>query len=149
MYASCTATPALVFCVNPCLRQRCALTLVPSMSLLRLRASTPIFHAARVARRHLTTDAREAFLEPLDSHPGITCLSLNRPASKNAISVRLLKVRKPSHGTQVFFYKISVPSNSASAWSTPTSTTPYARSSCARPRSAPSAPERTWSSGAR
>ncbi|KAI3612179.1 enoyl-hydratase isomerase [Moniliophthora roreri] len=34
---------------------------------------------------------KQAFLEPLDSHPGITCLSLNRPQSKNAISMTLLK----------------------------------------------------------
>ena len=135
--------------LNPCLHQRCALILVLSMSLLRLRVLTPIFHATRVAQRHLTTNTREAFLEPLASHPGITCLSLNRPASKNAISVRLLKVRNPSRCTQVLCYKLSAPSNSASAWSTPTSTTPSARSSCARPRSVHSAPERTWSSGAR
>jgi hypothetical protein len=43
-------------------------------------------------RRFIASGAsREAYLEPLED--GITCLSLNRPASKNAISVRLLKVR--------------------------------------------------------
>ncbi|KAK1231807.1 hypothetical protein PQX77_005021 [Marasmius sp. AFHP31] len=33
----------------------------------------------------------EAFLEAVPEYPGITCLSLNRPKSKNAISVNLLK----------------------------------------------------------
>ncbi|KAK2466092.1 hypothetical protein APHAL10511_001734 [Amanita phalloides] len=42
-------------------------------------------------RRFLSTPARQAFLEPLESHPGITCLSLNRPQSKNAISTTLLQ----------------------------------------------------------
>ncbi|KAF7352613.1 Enoyl-CoA hydratase [Mycena venus] len=35
--------------------------------------------------------SRQAFLEPLSTHPGITCLSLNRPEAKNAISRTLLK----------------------------------------------------------
>ena len=34
----------------------------------------------------------QAFLEKLESSPGITCLSLNRPQSKNAISTTLLQV---------------------------------------------------------
>ena len=34
----------------------------------------------------------EAYLEPLESHPGVTCLSLNRPQSKNAISTTMLRV---------------------------------------------------------
>jgi len=46
--------------------------------------------------RNLTTATHEAFLERLDSHPGVTCLSLNRPQSKNAISLRLLQVNKIS-----------------------------------------------------
>jgi len=46
---------------------------------------------ARFKRGYLTTNSREAFLEPLPSYPGITCLSLNRPRSKNAISLRLLQ----------------------------------------------------------
>ncbi|KAG7096737.1 hypothetical protein E1B28_004150 [Marasmius oreades] len=33
----------------------------------------------------------EAFLEAVSEYPGITCLALNRPKSKNAISVNLLK----------------------------------------------------------
>ncbi|KAF9077086.1 ClpP/crotonase-like domain-containing protein [Rhodocollybia butyracea] len=36
-------------------------------------------------------ESRQAFLEPLEEHPGIWCLSLNRPRSKNAISTTLLK----------------------------------------------------------
>ncbi|KAJ6598854.1 ClpP/crotonase-like domain-containing protein [Mycena vulgaris] len=39
------------------------------------------------ARRY----SAQAFLEPLSTHPGITCLSLNRPEAKNAISLTLLK----------------------------------------------------------
>ncbi|EIN11133.1 hypothetical protein PUNSTDRAFT_64310 [Punctularia strigosozonata HHB-11173 SS5] len=43
-------------------------------------------------RRLITTSAsREAYLETLPSHEGITCLSLNRPRSKNAISIRMLQ----------------------------------------------------------
>ncbi|CCL99896.1 uncharacterized protein FIBRA_01921 [Fibroporia radiculosa] len=37
-----------------------------------------------------TTQA-EAYLENLSSHPGISCLALNRPQAKNAISVKLLQ----------------------------------------------------------
>lgn len=48
------------------------------------------------SRRHLSTTppptVSQAFLEPLTSHPGISCLSLNRPHTKNAISTTLLKV---------------------------------------------------------
>ncbi|KAH8118615.1 ClpP/crotonase, partial [Phellopilus nigrolimitatus] len=35
--------------------------------------------------------SNEAFIEPSDHHPGIKYLSLNRPQSKNALSMRLLK----------------------------------------------------------
>ncbi|KAJ6515676.1 ClpP/crotonase-like domain-containing protein [Mycena sanguinolenta] len=38
----------------------------------------------------------QAFLEPLSTHPGITCLSLNRPEAKNAISLTLLKELRES-----------------------------------------------------
>lgn len=41
--------------------------------------------------RSLSTPARQAFLEPVESHPGVTSLALNRPQSKNAISVTLLQ----------------------------------------------------------
>jgi hypothetical protein len=40
--------------------------------------------------------SQQAFLEPLGSHPGICCLSLNRPQSKNAISTTLLQVNLPA-----------------------------------------------------
>ncbi|KAG5728504.1 hypothetical protein E4T56_gene19493 [Termitomyces sp. T112] len=41
--------------------------------------------------RRLSTSQREAFLDNVPSHPGIVCLSLNRPQSKNAISLALLQ----------------------------------------------------------
>ncbi|KAJ6628865.1 ClpP/crotonase-like domain-containing protein [Mycena sp. CBHHK59/15] len=40
--------------------------------------------------------SKQAFLEPLTSHPGITCLSLNRPEAKNAISLTLLQELRDS-----------------------------------------------------
>ncbi|OCH92157.1 ClpP/crotonase [Obba rivulosa] len=44
------------------------------------------------SRRYLqTSTSAEAYLEPCQGHPGVTCLSLNRPQAKNAISLRLLK----------------------------------------------------------
>ncbi|KAF5359039.1 hypothetical protein D9758_004776 [Tetrapyrgos nigripes] len=51
---------------------------------------------------------REAFLEPLESHPGITCLSLNRPQSKNAISMTLLKELRESLDTVHFDKSVRV-----------------------------------------
>ncbi|KAJ7284032.1 ClpP/crotonase-like domain-containing protein [Mycena rebaudengoi] len=44
------------------------------------------------ARRY----SRQAFLEPLTTRPGITCLSLNRPETKNAISLTLLQQLRES-----------------------------------------------------
>ncbi|GBE80011.1 ClpP/crotonase [Sparassis latifolia] len=49
--------------------------------------------ARRLAYRrliHASADA-EAYLEPIKSHPGVTCLLFNRPKARNAISLRLLK----------------------------------------------------------
>jgi len=41
-----------------------------------------------------TSPDAEAFLKPAGlSHPGVTYLSLNRPKTKNAISVNLLQVQ--------------------------------------------------------
>ncbi|KAJ7129457.1 ClpP/crotonase-like domain-containing protein [Mycena epipterygia] len=48
----------------------------------------------RICARKYST--RKAFLEPLTTHPGITCLSLNRPEAKNAISLTLLKELRES-----------------------------------------------------
>ena len=44
---------------------------------------------------------KEAFLAPVESHPGVWGLALNRPKSKNAISVKLLEV--------CFAYKLEMP----------------------------------------
>ncbi|KAH7911567.1 ClpP/crotonase-like domain-containing protein [Hygrophoropsis aurantiaca] len=41
--------------------------------------------------RWISTSKNEAFLDSFSSNPGIACLSLNRPQSKNAISLRLLQ----------------------------------------------------------
>ena len=55
---------------------------------------------ACTARRYIQTgqtpansSTAEAYLEPVQGRPGITSLLLNRPKAKNAISLRLLKVR--------------------------------------------------------
>ncbi|KAJ6490375.1 ClpP/crotonase-like domain-containing protein [Mycena vitilis] len=40
--------------------------------------------------------SKQAFLEPLSTHEGITCLSLNRPEARNAISLTLLKELRES-----------------------------------------------------
>ncbi|KAF8351596.1 enoyl-CoA hydratase/isomerase [Amanita rubescens] len=52
-----------------------------------------------VLRRFLSVPSRQAYLEPLQSHPGITCLSLNRSQSKNAISTTLLQQLRESLDT--------------------------------------------------
>jgi len=51
---------------------------------------------------------QQAFLEPLDSHPGISCLSLNRPQSKNAISTTLLRQLRESLETVHFDKSVRV-----------------------------------------
>ncbi|KZT29268.1 ClpP/crotonase [Neolentinus lepideus HHB14362 ss-1] len=55
------------------------------------RAHRPLSHGLLRCRRFLTTTTRQAFLEPVKEHPGVTCLSLNRPETKNAISLKLLE----------------------------------------------------------
>ncbi|KAH7930699.1 ClpP/crotonase [Leucogyrophana mollusca] len=45
----------------------------------------------RPGGRWLSTSTNEAFVESSSSSPGIACLSLNRPQSKNAISMTLLQ----------------------------------------------------------
>ena len=45
------------------------------------------------ARRSFSTDVTaEAFLQPVPSNSSVACLFLNRPQSKNAISMRMLRV---------------------------------------------------------
>ncbi|KAF8450494.1 ClpP/crotonase-like domain-containing protein [Boletus edulis BED1] len=54
------------------------------------RSSSCLFGAA--IRRSLSTNATaEAFLQPVPSNPSVACLFLNRPQSKNAISMRMLE----------------------------------------------------------
>ncbi|TFK55555.1 ClpP/crotonase [Heliocybe sulcata] len=55
------------------------------------RFHRPLARNALRCRRFLTTATPQAFLEPVQEHPGITCLSLNRPETKNAISLKLLE----------------------------------------------------------
>lgn len=67
-----------------------------TIRLQSCRLSSP---AHRLSKRtysvSVSSDA-EAFLRPAgSSHPGVTYLSLNRPKTKNAISVNLLQVRGP------------------------------------------------------
>ncbi|KAF8204798.1 ClpP/crotonase-like domain-containing protein [Pholiota molesta] len=68
------------------------------MTLLRAaRSSTIRVLRTRQYARFLQVQAsQQAFLEPLESHPGITCLSLNRPESRNAISMTLLQQLRES-----------------------------------------------------
>ncbi|KAF9247386.1 ClpP/crotonase-like domain-containing protein [Melanogaster broomeanus] len=47
---------------------------------------------SRAIRRSIsTTSTAEAFIQPVPSHPTVACLFLNRPQSKNAISMRMLQ----------------------------------------------------------
>ena len=67
------------------------------MFCLSLRVTLKRGALAWPCGRHLQAAAsQQAFLEPLGSHPGISCLSLNRPRSKNAISTTLLQVNLPA-----------------------------------------------------
>ncbi|KAI6152209.1 ClpP/crotonase-like domain-containing protein [Pisolithus tinctorius] len=44
-----------------------------------------------IIRRSLSSNPAEAFIQPLRSDPGIACLFLNKPQTKNAISKRMLQ----------------------------------------------------------
>lgn len=68
--------------------------------IARLSAQRRISNLGLFARG-LATTQQEAYLEHISSHPGISCLVLNRPQSKNAISKQLLKV-----GTQYEYCSI-------------------------------------------
>ncbi|KAK0490786.1 ClpP/crotonase-like domain-containing protein [Armillaria novae-zelandiae] len=63
---------------------------------------------ARSTRRQMSTSLPQAFLEPISSHPGVTCLSLNRPQSKNAISMRMLQDMRESLETVHFDKSVRV-----------------------------------------
>ncbi|TFK43693.1 ClpP/crotonase-like domain-containing protein [Crucibulum laeve] len=55
---------------------------------------SPVTHRnlLTILKRHISTPSSpQAFLEPVQSHPGVTSLLLNRPQSKNAISLTLLQ----------------------------------------------------------
>ncbi|KIY74206.1 ClpP/crotonase [Cylindrobasidium torrendii FP15055 ss-10] len=55
-------------------------------------------------RACLSTAPSHAFLEPVGSHPGVVSLVLNRPASKNAISMQMLHEMR-THLESVHFDK--------------------------------------------
>ena len=76
-------------------RATLAYIITHSTWMLLLRPFSLAPSALRASRRLLSqSSTKQAFLEPLVSHPGVTCLSLNRPQSKNAISRTLLQVNK-------------------------------------------------------
>jgi hypothetical protein len=70
-----------------------------------------------IPRRFSSLPQNQAFLEPLANCPGITCLSLNRPQSKNAISLVLLEVTY-SFAITCRLLRFTLPtfSNSGKAW---------------------------------
>ncbi len=86
---------------------RLLLTLTMILAASRV-SSLNALRSARCAytgRRFLQTqtlpagaNSAEAYLEPNHDHPGIVSLLLNRPKSKKAISLRLLKVCRLSRG---------------------------------------------------
>ncbi|KAI0637962.1 ClpP/crotonase [Trametes polyzona] len=62
-----------------------------SASYTVLRGVATRYAARRFIQTGQGAGGAEAYLEPVREHPGITSLLLNRPKSKNAISLRLLK----------------------------------------------------------
>lgn len=77
---------------------------------LRYGYSCQSFRSSASTRRFLQHAAHDAqaFLEPITSHPGITCLSLNRPQTKNAISLTLLQQLRESIETVRFDKSVRV-----------------------------------------
>ncbi|KIK92286.1 hypothetical protein PAXRUDRAFT_830082 [Paxillus rubicundulus Ve08.2h10] len=63
-----------------------------SRSLLVLSRSSPILSQAfRRFISNTSLSTAEVFVQPIPSDPGIACLFLNRPQSKNAISINMLQ----------------------------------------------------------
>ncbi|KAF8165504.1 ClpP/crotonase-like domain-containing protein [Crassisporium funariophilum] len=65
-------------------------------------------HVWQFSRLLQVSSAQQAYLEPLESHPGITCLYLNRPQSRNAISTTLLQQLRESLETVHFDKSVRV-----------------------------------------
>ncbi|KAH0839961.1 ClpP/crotonase-like domain-containing protein [Lanmaoa asiatica] len=57
----------------------------------RLLSSSSRLLGTAIRRSFSTKGTAEAFLQPVPSNPSIACLFLNRPQSKNAISMRMLQ----------------------------------------------------------
>lgn len=58
----------------------------------KIQALFPVQQRRFLLLQSSTATSQQAFLENLESTPGVTCLSLNRPQSRNAISTTLLQV---------------------------------------------------------
>ncbi|KAI0677025.1 ClpP/crotonase [Trametes maxima] len=67
------------------------LTATRSSSLALLKCAHVRCTTQRFIQTVQTAASQEAYLEPALDHPGVVSLLLNRPKSKNAISLRLLK----------------------------------------------------------
>ncbi|PPQ77438.1 hypothetical protein CVT25_011020 [Psilocybe cyanescens] len=57
----------------------------------KIQALFPVQQRRFLLLQSSTATSQQAFLENLESTPGVTCLSLNRPQSRNAISTTLLQ----------------------------------------------------------
>ncbi|KAJ4497766.1 enoyl-CoA hydratase [Lentinula lateritia] len=73
-----------------------------------IRFASPWTNFCTKRSNSTSVNSRQAFLEPLECQAGITCLSLNRPQSKNAISTTLLKELIQSLDTAQFDKSIRV-----------------------------------------
>ncbi|KAJ4001845.1 ClpP/crotonase-like domain-containing protein [Lentinula boryana] len=73
-----------------------------------IRCTSPWMKFCTKRFNSASSNSRQAFLETLEGQTGITCLSLNRPQSKNAISTTLLKELLESLETAQFDKSIRV-----------------------------------------
>lgn len=87
-----------------------------STTLMFRRAAQLSRHFAARLYQIQAAPEKQAFLRPIDSHPGVWGLALNRPQSKNAISVTLLQVSFTQHSTKDGHESDSVFSNLGNAW---------------------------------
>ncbi|KAI0772014.1 ClpP/crotonase [Trametes elegans] len=62
-------------------------------SLTAAKSIRALYATRRLLQTSQPSFSAEAYLEPVQGRPGITSLLLNRPKTKNAISLRMLKAR--------------------------------------------------------